>query len=158
LLTIWATAVVVVAVTGFVLKDGARAFQASVAAQAPNPNAPANFITVRAPVVALTHARVIDGTGAPARADQTIVVRDGNIAELGDAATVAPPAGATVVDLSGKSVISGLVMMHEHSQEIRRRRSRIFAASRRFSKTVWDMTRKKLVGSVRGQVGIWYVG
>ena len=67
-------AVVVVAATASVLKDGARSFQASVAAQAPNPNAPKNFVKIQAPVVALTHARVIDGTGAPARADQTIVI------------------------------------------------------------------------------------
>ena len=61
-----------------------------------------------------THARVIDGTGAPAREDQTIVIRDGNIAAIGDAARTAPPAGATIVDLTGKSVIPGLVMLHEH--------------------------------------------
>ena len=83
-------------------------------AQAPNSNAPANFVKLQAPVVALTHAIVVDGTGAPARRDQTIVVRDGNIAEVGAAAAVKPPDGATVVDLSGKSVMPGLVMMHEH--------------------------------------------
>src|SRR5712671_5683247 len=107
-------AAVVVAAAASVLKDEARAFQASVAAQAPNPNAPANFVRIQGPVVALTHVRVIDGTGAPARADQTIVIRDGNVAELGAASAIAPPAGATVVDLAGKSVIPGLVMMHEH--------------------------------------------
>jgi imidazolonepropionase-like amidohydrolase len=90
------------------------ALQASVRTQPQNPNAPANFIKVQAPVVALTHARVIDGTGAPARGDQTIVIRDGNIAEIGNASTVAAPAGATIVDLTGKSVIPGLVMLHEH--------------------------------------------
>jgi imidazolonepropionase-like amidohydrolase len=79
-----------------------------------NPNPLANFIKVQAPVIALTHVRVIDGTGAPARADQTLVIRDGNIAAVGDSARVAPPAGATVIDLTGKSVIPGLVMMHEH--------------------------------------------
>src|SRR5437899_1990951 len=107
-------AVVVVAATASVLKDGARSFQASVAAQAPNPNAPANFVKIQAPVVALTHARVIDGTGAPARADQTIVIRDGTIVELGAASAIVPPAGATIVDLAGRSVVPGLVMMHEH--------------------------------------------
>ena len=70
-----------------------------LAAQAPNPNAPANFIKVQAPVIALTHVRVIDGTGAAARADQTIVIRDGNIAEVGNASSVAPPAGATIVEI-----------------------------------------------------------
>jgi enamidase len=91
----------------------AQPFRAAIA-QAPNPNAPANFIKIQAPVVALTHVRVIDGTGAPARADQTIVIRDGNIAEIGNASTVAAPSGATIVDLTGKSVIPGLVMLHEH--------------------------------------------
>ena len=42
----------------------------------PNPNAVANFVKVQAPVVALTHVRVIDGTGAPARENQTLVIRD----------------------------------------------------------------------------------
>ncbi len=79
-----------------------------------NPNAVANFVTIDAPVVALTHARVIDGSGAAARANQTIVVRSGMIAELGDSSRVSPPPGATVVDLTGKSVIPGLVMVHEH--------------------------------------------
>jgi amidohydrolase family protein len=83
-------------------------------AQAPNPNAPANFVKVQAPVVALVHANVIDGTGAPARSDQTVVIRGAEIAEVGSAAAVAAPPGATIVDLAGKSVIPGLVMMHEH--------------------------------------------
>jgi enamidase len=72
------------------------------------------FVKVDAPVVALTHARVIDGTGAAARLDQTLVIRAGVIAALGSSASVAPPAGATVIDLTGKSVIPGLVMLHEH--------------------------------------------
>jgi imidazolonepropionase-like amidohydrolase len=79
-----------------------------------NPNAVANFVSVNAPVVALTHARVIDGTSAGAREDQTIVIRDGNIADVGDASRVIAPSGASVVDLTGKSVIPGLVMVHEH--------------------------------------------
>jgi imidazolonepropionase-like amidohydrolase len=72
------------------------------------------FIKVDAPVVALTNVRVIDGTGAPARERQTLVIRGGNIAEMGDAARVKPPEGATVIDLAGKSVMPGLVMVHEH--------------------------------------------
>ena len=77
-------------------------------------NGVAAYLKVTKPVVALTHARVIDGTGAPARADQTLIIRDGNIAAVGDSAKVAVPEGAEVVDLTGKSVIPGLVMLHEH--------------------------------------------
>ncbi len=72
------------------------------------------YVAVDTDVVALTHVRVIDGTGAPAREDQTLVIRDGNIAALGPASSVQVPAGAEVMDLTGKTVIPGLVMMHEH--------------------------------------------
>ena len=72
------------------------------------------YVKVEAPVIALTHVRVIDGTGAAAREDQTLIMRGGNIAAMGDAASVAVPEGATTIDLTGKSVIPGLVMMHEH--------------------------------------------
>src|SRR3989338_2534541 len=73
-----------------------------------------NFVKVEASVVALTHVRVIDGTGAPARDDQTLVIRDGNIAAMGDFARTPVPDSATTIDLTGKSVIPGLVMVHEH--------------------------------------------
>jgi imidazolonepropionase-like amidohydrolase len=73
-----------------------------------------SYVTVDTPVLALTHARVIDGTGAPARVDQTLVIRDGRIEILGPSATLAVPAGAQVRDLTGKTVIPGLVMVHEH--------------------------------------------
>jgi imidazolonepropionase-like amidohydrolase len=72
------------------------------------------FVEEDAPVVAFLHARVIDGTGAAPRADQTLVVRDGKIAALGAAASTTIPEGAKVVDLSGRSVIPGLVGMHDH--------------------------------------------
>lgn len=72
------------------------------------------FVAIDTPIVALTHARVIDGTGAPARTDQTLIIRDGRISQLGASASMAIPAGAKVVDLTGKSVIPGLVMVHEH--------------------------------------------
>jgi enamidase len=72
------------------------------------------YVAVDSPVVALTHARVIDGTGAPARNDQTLIIRDGRIAALGASGSIAVPAGALVVDLKGKTVIPGLVMVHEH--------------------------------------------
>ena len=72
------------------------------------------YVTVDASVVALTHVRVIDGTGGTPREDQTLVLRDGNIAAMGDFARIVVPDGATIIDLTGKSVIPGLVMVHEH--------------------------------------------
>jgi imidazolonepropionase-like amidohydrolase len=91
------------------------ALGAALLAQAPQfSDSVRTFIKVDAPVVALTNARVIDGTGAPAKENQTLVIRGGNIAELGDASRVKAPAGATVIDLTGKSVMPGIVMVHEH--------------------------------------------
>jgi imidazolonepropionase-like amidohydrolase len=72
------------------------------------------FIRTSAPTIALTHVRVIDGTGAPARADQTIVIREGRIQAAGAFGAVPIPAGAEVLDLTNHTVIPGLVGMHEH--------------------------------------------
>src|SRR5712692_7626893 len=72
------------------------------------------FVKEDAPVLALTHARVIDGTGAAARADQTLVIREGKIAALGGAAGTKIPEGAKVLDLAGRTIIPGLVGMHDH--------------------------------------------
>lgn len=73
-----------------------------------------NFVKVDAPIVALTHARVIDGTGTPPRDDQTIIMKGRIIAALGDSSRITPPEGTTVIDLTGKTVIPGIVMVHEH--------------------------------------------
>ena len=72
------------------------------------------FVKVDAPVVALTHVRVIDGTGAAAREDQTVIVNKGKIESVGDASSVNVPKDAQVMDLHGYSVIPGLVGMHDH--------------------------------------------
>ena len=72
------------------------------------------FVTRSVPTFAITHVRVIDGTGSPSRLDQTIVVRDGRVAAVGDARTVAVPPGIDSIDGAGRTVIPGLVGMHEH--------------------------------------------
>lgn len=96
--------------TGFAVVLAATA----IAAQPQLSDAVRGFIKVDAPVIALTNVRVIDGTGAPARANQTIVIKGGNIDAVGESSTVKPPSDATILDLSGRSVIPGLVMVHEH--------------------------------------------
>jgi imidazolonepropionase-like amidohydrolase len=71
------------------------------------------FVTVNGPV-ALQHVRVIDGTGAAPNEDQTVVIVNGKIAAVGPAASTSAPAGARAIDLTGHTVIPGLVGMHEH--------------------------------------------
>ncbi|HSJ15797.1 MAG TPA: amidohydrolase family protein [Longimicrobiales bacterium] len=71
------------------------------------------YLAFDTPVVALTGVRVIDGTGAAPRERQTIVLRHGRIEAVG--AGVPVPADAQVLDLSGHTVIPGLVSLHEHT-------------------------------------------
>jgi Amidohydrolase family len=72
------------------------------------------FVKIDAPVVALTHVRVIDGTGAAARDDQTVILSKGKIESVGDASAAKVQGDAQVIDLHGYSVIPGLVGMHDH--------------------------------------------
>ena len=72
------------------------------------------FIRVEAPVIALTHIRVIDGTGAAPLDDQTIVISEGKIISIAPATTAKVPPTAQILDLKGYTVLPGLVGMHDH--------------------------------------------
>jgi imidazolonepropionase-like amidohydrolase len=65
-------------------------------------------------VIALVGARVIDGTGAAPIANATILVSNGRIERIGPSASLKVPAGATRVDVAGKTIIPGLVNAHGH--------------------------------------------
>jgi len=73
------------------------------------------YVSEDARVLVLEHVRVIDGTGAAAAEDQRIVIEAGRITRVqSPQEDHAYPAGAKVLDLTGKTVIPGLVGMHEH--------------------------------------------
>jgi imidazolonepropionase-like amidohydrolase len=72
------------------------------------------FITDSAHATALVDATVIDGTGSPSQKHQTVLIENGVITKLGATGAIAVPAGAVVVNCSGKTVIPGMVMLHEH--------------------------------------------
>jgi imidazolonepropionase-like amidohydrolase len=88
-------------------------FAVSVAAQTLSPAVKA-FVTVDAPTIVLINVRIIDGTGSPARENQTIVIRDGRIADLHPFAMEQAVGQVKVIDLIGSTVIPGLVGMHDH--------------------------------------------
>jgi imidazolonepropionase-like amidohydrolase len=73
------------------------------------------FVSVDAALVALTHVQLVDGTGAPARTDQTVILRGPLIESVGPFETTVVPPGARVLDLSGHTVIPGQVGLHEHT-------------------------------------------
>ncbi|MBS0471420.1 MAG: amidohydrolase family protein [Proteobacteria bacterium] len=85
-------------------------------AAAPPPTDPdaAKFIAYSQPVIAFTHAEIVDGTGAAPRYDQTLIVKDGRIVALGAASRIRIPHGATIIDAHHKTLLPGFVMVHEH--------------------------------------------
>lgn len=83
---------------------------AALVAQTPDSLRP--FVSVDAPVVAITNVKVIDGTGAPAQGATTVVIERGRITAVGARAQV--PTGARVIDGKGKTLIPGMVGMHDH--------------------------------------------
>jgi imidazolonepropionase-like amidohydrolase len=78
------------------------------------PDALSSTVRVDAPLIALEHVRVIDGTGAAPSEDQTVLIEKGRIQALGNFAHTTVPEDAKVLDLSGETVIPGLVGMHDH--------------------------------------------
>jgi imidazolonepropionase-like amidohydrolase len=63
---------------------------------------------------AIVGATLIDGNGGPAVADAVVVVSDGGITAAGPRASVAIPAGATVVDAKGRWLVPGFVDTNVH--------------------------------------------
>jgi imidazolonepropionase-like amidohydrolase len=86
----------------------------------PSPRA---MVSVPETSIALTNVRVIDGTGGPVRENQTVLIANGRITRVGPSAAVQVPAGARTLDLSGHTVIPGIVGMHDHTFYTTSRRS-----------------------------------
>jgi imidazolonepropionase-like amidohydrolase len=67
-----------------------------------------------AQVIVLTHATVIDGAGGVQQKDVTIVMENARIRDVGPSSKIPVPAGATVVDLTGKFITPGIINAHGH--------------------------------------------
>ncbi len=81
---------------------------AAPAQQAPSP------VRYSQPLIAITNVRLVDGTGARARGDMTVVIRDGRIAAVGPSRRTRVPEGATVIEGRGRTLLPGFVFVHEH--------------------------------------------
>jgi Amidohydrolase family len=81
------------------------------------------YVSVPETTVALTNVRIVDGTGAPPVEGRTIVLQNGKIASVSAAADAKVPPGARTIDLTGHTVIPGLVGMHNHTFYTTRGRS-----------------------------------
>ncbi len=72
------------------------------------------FIVDSAKTTALVDAIVIDGTGAPSRNHQTIIIVNGIISQSGRNEDIKVPVDAKLIRCTGKTIIPGMVMLHEH--------------------------------------------
>ena len=72
------------------------------------------FVRANAPMMVLTHVRIIDGTGVPAVEDQNVVIEGGKITAIEKGADVAADKNTVVLDLHGHTVMPGIVGMHDH--------------------------------------------
>jgi imidazolonepropionase-like amidohydrolase len=76
----------------------------------------AHVRSASARAIAVTGADLFDSEAGVVRARQTVLIEGDRITQVGDAATVQVPAGATVIDGTGKMVLPGLWDMHAHLQ------------------------------------------
>jgi enamidase len=101
---------VVAAACAVLVVPAAPAGQAPAAA----PDAIRPFLASESVSFLLENARIVDGTGAPAREGQSLLIENGRITTVGPRGEIAAPPGAERIDLTGHTILPGLVMMHEH--------------------------------------------
>jgi imidazolonepropionase-like amidohydrolase len=68
-------------------------------------------------LIAIRAGRLFDSKTGRVSTDQIVLIRDDRITEVGAAAQIAIPAGAQVIDLSGQTVLPGLIDAHTHMFE-----------------------------------------
>ena len=72
------------------------------------------YIEYNDSITVFKNGLLIDGKGNPAKPHQTVIISNGKINWVGDDAKAIIPKGANSIDLNGKTIMPGLVMMHEH--------------------------------------------
>jgi len=100
-------------------------------------------------------ARLIDGTGAPARENVAIVIEGDRIAAVVDDAKVSVPPNAEIVPAAGRTVMPGLIDAHVH---MRNDLAELFLAfgittvrdAGNFTDWVVELKKKQAAGELRG--------
>jgi len=72
------------------------------------------YIEYNDPVIVFKNGLLIDGKGNAAKPHQTVIISNGKINWVGDDVKAVTPQDANIIDLNGKTLMPGLVMLHEH--------------------------------------------
>jgi imidazolonepropionase-like amidohydrolase len=72
------------------------------------------YIEYNDSITVFKNALLIDGKGNAVKPNQTVIISNGKIQWIGDDAKAAIINGAKLIDLNGKALMPGLVMLHEH--------------------------------------------
>ncbi|MCC4832057.1 hypothetical protein LMH66_05380 [Shewanella sp. 10N.7] len=72
------------------------------------------YISYEQPKIAITNVNIIDGTGSKIKEAQTVVIEAGKIKTIMASASTTIAEDVTIIDGKGKTLIPGLIMMHEH--------------------------------------------
>lgn len=77
-----------------------------------------SFVSLDISKIALLNAKVFDGKGNPSKNSQTLLIQNGIIVDIGNANDVQITNDFYQINLSGKTVIPGIVGMHNHMRVI----------------------------------------
>lgn len=72
------------------------------------------YVKYKSNVIALTNATVFDGTGDSAKENQTLIIVNGYFQSIAENSDINLPKNATIVNLKGKTIIPGIVGVHNH--------------------------------------------
>jgi imidazolonepropionase-like amidohydrolase len=92
----------------------ATALLLSLTTSGPAPEADPPVSPARARAVVVKAGRLFDGTGETVARDMVVVIEGDRIKAVGKSSAVSIPEGAEVIDLSGATVLPGLIDCHTH--------------------------------------------
>lgn len=72
------------------------------------------YVKFKSDTLALTNATIFDGKGNPAKKDQTLIVINGYFKSIGNSSEIDIPKNATTINLKEKTIIPGIVGVHNH--------------------------------------------
>lgn len=73
-----------------------------------------SFVSLDTSNIALSNVKVIDGTGNPSKNSQTVLIQSGIIVDIGNANEIQITDDFYEINLSGKTIIPGIIGMHNH--------------------------------------------